>query len=101
MIKQLRGCFLLLITAMIWGSAFVAQSEGMRFVGPFTYNCVRMLLGGLVLLPVIAGARLLRREQPENHASPGATLKGGLCCGFLLCIASAFQQAGIVHTTAK
>ena len=56
MLKKLRGSILLLITAVIWGTAFVAQSEGMNYVDPFTYNAVRTLIGGFVLIPVIASA---------------------------------------------
>ena len=48
---QLRASALLLLTAVIWGVAFVAQSVGMDYVGPFTFSCVRNLIGGLVLLP--------------------------------------------------
>ena len=48
--KKLRGNLMLLLTALIWGSAFVAQTVGMDHVGPFTFNCVRMFLGALVLL---------------------------------------------------
>lgn len=51
---KIRQCLLLLLTAFIWGNAFVAQSAGMDYVGPFTMNCVRSILGGIVLLPVIA-----------------------------------------------
>ncbi|WP_416374730.1 EamA family transporter, partial [Muricomes intestini] len=44
---------MLILTALIWGSAFVAQSAGMAYIGPFTFNSLRCLLGALVLLPVI------------------------------------------------
>ncbi len=100
MLKRFRGCFLLLLTALIWGSAFVAQSAGMQHIGPFTFNCIRTLLGGAVLLPVILGMRLLRRGRPAPKTDLRMTVRGGICCGVLLCIASGFQQAGIVYTTA-
>ena len=51
--KQLKSSLLLLLTAVIWGVAFVAQSTGMDHVGPFTFNAARSVIGGLVLLPVI------------------------------------------------
>ena len=51
--KQLRGSLLLLLTAMIWGGAFVAQSEGLKTVPPLTFQAVRQFMGFLVLLPVI------------------------------------------------
>ena len=100
MLKRFRGCLMLLLTALIWGTAFVAQSEGMRYVQPFTYNCLRTLLGGFVLIPVIFLLRRLRRDSPAKPADRKRTLLGGICCGVLLCIASAFQQAGIAKTTA-
>ena len=50
---KIRNSLLLLLTAAIWGVAFVAQSVGMEYVGPLTFNCVRSLLGGLVLIPCI------------------------------------------------
>ena len=100
MLKQFRGCFLLLVAALIWGSAFVAQSEGMRYIGPFTFNCIRTLLGGFVLIPVLFVAKLLRKGRPAPKTDLRMTLRGGICCGVLLCIASGLQQAGIVHTTA-
>lgn len=100
MLKRFRGCFLLLLTALIWGSAFVAQSEGMRYIGPFTFNCIRTLLGGIVLIPVICGARLGQKGREAKSFDRSMTLKGGICCGIILCIASEFQQAGIRYTTA-
>ena len=103
MLKKLRGSILLLITAMIWGTAFVAQSEGMNYVGPFTYNAVRTLIGGIVLIPVILIFRRtpLRKTFAENGGSSAKpTIAGGICCGVLLFIASSFQQSGIKLTTA-
>ena len=101
MLKNLRGSIILLVTAIIWGTSFVAQSEGMKFVEPFTYNSIRTLIGGIVLLPVIAGFKLFSKsEQGEKKTSLRATLIGGVFCGFALCIASSFQQVGIVYTTA-
>lgn len=65
----LRQSLLLFLTAVVWGVAFVAQSAGMDYVGPFTYNGVRCILGGLVLLPCIA---LLDRLQGGRRAQSGA-----------------------------
>ena len=101
MLKNLRGSIILLVTAIIWGTSFVAQSEGMKYVEPFTYNSIRTLIGGIVLLPVIAGFKLFSKsEQVEKKTSLKATLIGGVFCGLALCIASSFQQVGIVYTTA-
>lgn len=90
---------MLVCAAMIWGSAFVAQSVGMEYVGPFTFQAVRCLLGGLVLLPVIA---LLNRKAPAG--SPSGTGKdlriAGLACGLCLFVASSLQQVGLIYTSA-
>lgn len=99
--KQLRANLLLLLTAMIWGAAFVAQSVSMDYVGPFTFLCTRSILGGVVLLPVIAvmgkGKQEKSAEKSENRR---ILFLGGICCGIMLFIGSALQQVGIQYTTA-
>ena len=103
----------LLLTAFIWGVAFVAQSVGMDYIGPFTFNCVRSIIGGLVLIPLILCLRRVNKDKfvkegvEANHADAEAekrlyrknTILGGICCGFFLAVASSFQQFGIMHTT--
>lgn len=92
---------MLLITSLIWGTAFVAQSEGMNYVEPFTYNALRTLLGGLILIPVILLFRFLdKRSGKKITYSLKNTVIGGICCGIVLFAASSFQQSGIAHTTA-
>lgn len=103
MSNRLRGNIMLLITAIIWGSAFVAQSDGMNYVEPFTYNGIRTLLGGIVLIPVIALLRKLPRKDAGNSRGKAplkTTVTGGVCCGVLFFIAGMFQQFGISMTTA-
>ena len=98
---SLKQVFLLLLTAMIWGGAFVAQSVGLDYVGPFTINAVRFLIGGLVLIPCIAVMERVqdRDGQQRNRGSRRELLVGGLCCGLALCVASNLQQIGIAYTT--
>lgn len=93
---------MLLITAIIWGTAFVAQSEGMNFVQPFTYNAVRTLLGGVALIPCIFVLRRFKKDRSaaENRSVSRESIKGGICCGLIMFIASSFQQFGIKYTTA-
>lgn len=99
--KKLRANLLLLLTAMIWGAAFVAQSVGMDYIGPYTFLCSRSILGGVMLLPVIAFRRRKGKSGEEAPAGDGKTLlMGGLACGVVLFIASALQQFGIQETTA-
>mgnify|MGYP002678662802 FL=1 len=102
MIKNFKGSLMLLITSLIWGTAFVAQSEGMNYVEPFTYNAMRTLLGGVVLIPVIILFRFLdkRNGKEKTSCSLKNTVTGGICCGIVLFIASSFQQLGIAQTTA-
>ena len=105
--NQMKNSALLFLTAAIWGVAFVAQSVGMDYVGPFTFNAVRFLLGGTVLLPFLmwkrkngqdeAGWREKSRE--EKKQARRITLTGGICCGLALSTASLLQQNGILHTT--
>ncbi len=96
------GIVMLLITAFIWGSAFVAQSVG-NAIGSFTFNASRSLIGGIFLLPVIAviGGVKKRRGTPEvsSPARRRRTLLAGCLCGILLCISSNLQQIGIGYTT--
>lgn len=88
--------FLLLLAAIIWGTAFVAQKEGMNYIGPFTYNGIRSLVGGVVLLPVIPLLDKLRsRNGTFEKGKRKDILLGGICCGVVLFIASSFQQMGI------
>lgn len=50
---SLKSTILLVLTALVWGMAFVAQSVGMNYIGPFTFNCMRSIMGGIVLIPCI------------------------------------------------
>ncbi|MDE6699575.1 MAG: DMT family transporter [Acetatifactor sp.] len=94
--KRKNSVFLLL-AAVIWGVAFVAQSAGMEYVGGFTFNCIRSILGGVVLLPVF----LLHREKGQGSFGKRnkTLLTGGICCGVVLGIASNLQQQGIRYTS--
>lgn len=114
-IRQLGNGTLLLLTALIWGVAFVAQCVGMDYIGPFTFNCIRFLIGGVVLLPVIAVMHKKKRgvkeqnnvqeetaQKETDQASKEYrrnTILGGICCGFFLCMGSTFQQFGIIQTS--
>ena len=92
--KQLGNSLLLLLTATIWGSAFVAQSVGMEHVGPFTFTFSRSIIGGIVLLPCI----LFLGKWKKGFATKVEWV-GGICCGIALCVASNFQQVGMQYTT--
>ena len=118
---KLRNTFFLFLTAMIWGAAFVAQSVSMDYIGPFTFICLRSVIGGLFLIPVIIvldGIRKKNQNESANVVSSENTLynieteekqrlswknkqliEGGIVCGIFLFFANCFQQTGIQYTT--
>ena len=102
---QIRNSLLLLLTATIWGTAFVAQSVGMDYVEPFTFSCVRSIIGGIVLIPCIWLRKWKAKEQAAFNGLKNRPIVtktewiGGICCGVALFAASNFQQIGILHTT--
>ncbi|MBO7664056.1 MAG: DMT family transporter [Clostridia bacterium] len=102
--SSLRGSLLLLLGAMIWGAAFVAQRVGMDNIGPFYFLAIRMIMSWLVLLPVVM-LNDLRKKKTGKAAVPSAEdrrrqRKAGLLCGLLLFAASSLQQVGLVETSA-
>lgn len=96
--KTLKAELLLLLAAVIWGFAFVAQRVGMEHVGPFTYNGARFLLGALSLLPLLWLGR--RSAAPVGPGGRRSILGGSLLAGSILFVGASLQQVGIVHTTA-
>ncbi len=100
--KQFSTNSLLLITAIIWGFAFVAQRMGMDYIGPYTFNAIRFALGGLSLFPLIW---YNSRQQKKIEADPIKIKNwqktwGGLLLGIVLFSAASLQQIGLVYTTA-
>lgn len=99
----IRQSLLLLLTATIWGVAFVSQSVGMDYVGPFTFNAVRSLIGAVVLVPCLFLLKKLQKKEKgqEVHRKEDkkTLLTGGICCGVILAVASSFQQFGLLYTT--
>ncbi len=96
---SLKSDVLLLVTATIWGFAFVAQRAGMEFVGPFTFNAIRFALGALALVPFV----WFGRKRPHPSRVPTFSrpfLFGTALAGTILFLGSTFQQTGIVYTTA-
>jgi drug/metabolite transporter (DMT)-like permease len=111
MSKKLRSNLMLFLTAFIWGSAFVAQSKGMDYIGPYTFNCVRNIIASVFLLPVILLLDYMhsKKTQDENsiyktdeekRAERKIVTTGGILCGVILFVASSLQQIGIMYTTA-
>jgi drug/metabolite transporter (DMT)-like permease len=124
---NIRSTFILTLTAVIWGMAFVAQRVSMEFIGPFLFMGIRMLFGALTLLVVLLVSGLLAsarkrgqkrgedlddaRGQRQNKNLTGdqarstlawsPLLKAGIACGSVVFLAGCFQQAGLVFTTAS
>ena len=103
MIKSLKGTFLLLLTAFIWGTAFVFQRVGMDFIEPFTFNGVRNLVGAIALLPVIfllSKLGISSEGEDSSNYSQYMYIPGGIACGVILFAASSLQQIGLQYTSA-
>lgn len=101
-LTNVRNSGLLVLTALIWGVAFVAQSAGGDMVGPYTFNSIRSFIGALVLLPVIffLDKKCLSRK-PETKEEKKLLLAGGTACGAVLGLASTVQQLGIYYGTSS
>jgi len=97
--QALRADILMLITAMIWGSGFVAQTSGMDHIGPYLYTGLRFALGSLCLLPLILrGPATVKAVKPEPFLTQGLLL-GGLLMGLALAIGINLQQVGLLFTS--
>lgn len=105
-----KNAAMLMLAAFIWGTAFVAQSMGMDYLGPFTFNGVRNFVGAAALLPCIwlldrlNGRDAKKKEKGESAGGeePGGRrdlILGGISCGTMLFIAGSLQQVGLQYTT--
>ena len=102
-----KNVVMLMTAAFIWGTAFVAQSVGMDYLGPFTFNGVRNFVGAAALLPCIWLLDRLNRRDVKDKAvkeakNPGEKrdlILGGVSCGTVLFVAGSFQQVGLQYTT--
>lgn len=96
--KNILGSLLLVLTAAIWGTAFVAQRAGMDLIEPFTFNAARLILAAVAVGVVAA----VRGEKTDIEISEYRrnTVTGGVLCGLCLAGATNFQQVGLVYTTA-
>ncbi len=103
--QKTRNSFLLFMAACIWGMAFVSQSKGMDYMGPFTFNGARSVIGALALLCYLAVRRLftdtknVNNQQTDNKIDWKRSCKAGVLCGLVMAVASNLQQFGIQYTT--
>ncbi|NCO54260.1 MAG: DMT family transporter [Bacteroidetes bacterium] len=96
--KRLLSSILLVLAAIIWGFAFVAQKVGMEFIGPFLFNGIRFIMGSLILIPVVIS--LKSNQNKSNLTNNKKNLYFGILLGIILFLASSAQQIGMVSTTA-
>lgn len=106
--NSIKNTGMLFLAALIWGFAFVAQSAGMDYVGPFTFNAVRCIIGAIVLVPVALLYKPEKEERNSTKVENGKTswfqrnktlLLGGISCGIFLGVATNLQQIGILSTS--
>ena len=99
---------LMIITAtLIWGAGYAAQTAGMGYVSPLTFNAARFLIGGTMALgPAMFFLNRQRRNASAQNAAAGtpadinkSTVRAGIICGAVLCVAINLQQFGLVFTT--
>lgn len=96
--SNLKGSIMLVVATVIWGTAFVFQEEAAEFIGSFTLNCMRSIVGAMVLIPVALIMKQMRVKKtgvPERLVTK-SSVWGGVCCGIALAIAANLQQIGIV-----
>ena len=93
--SKMRGNLMLMTTALIWGTAFVAQKSGMDLVSPIAFNGIRTLIGSFALIPVI----LVMGRKRKDERSGKTLITGGIICGLALCIAGNIQQIGLFYTS--
>lgn len=101
--QEVKSALLLLLTAAIWGFAFVAQRVGMQHMGAFTFNGLRFMLGSISLLPIlyITGKKSQESKGDKKEISDNKTVVvAGAIVGSVLFIAASLQQVGLIYTTA-
>lgn len=108
-LKKMQGSIMLFVAACIWGCAFVAQREGMEYIGPFSFNAIRSLIGVIILLPIGYLLKGRRQNQATNALVETKELRmkkrkdlwiAGAVCGLCLFFGASLQQFGIQYTSA-
>lgn len=94
------GVLLLLLTAFVWGTAFVAQSDAMDSIGPMTFSAIRSTLGGIILIPVYILTSRGKAAEPFKKENIRGTLIAGTVCGVIMFLSMNLQQVGLVGASA-
>ena len=101
--NKITGNIALFMTALIWGLSFVAQRAGMEYIGPFTFNMTRSILGGLSLIPVILWVKISSHDTRSGnikHIQHVNLTRAGVACGLALFLAMSVQQYCMQYVTA-
>jgi len=96
--EEVRSSILLILTAAIWGFAFVAQRVGAEKMGSFTFTAVRFALGSISILPLFLYSRNKQKEKSSGSAASKYELKAGIISGTVLFLAVIIQQIGLMYT---
>lgn len=100
--NKIAGSLMLLITTVIWGTTFVAQSVSANYVGPFSFNAARFVIATIVLLPIIFIGKGVNRNAaalPPTRKQNRLLIISGICCGIVIFLASTLSQIGIAQTS--
>ncbi|NLK36149.1 MAG: DMT family transporter [Gracilibacteraceae bacterium] len=98
--REMKSNMLLMLTATIWGFAFVVQRVGMQYMGAFAFNGVRFALGSISLVPLIIYFKNKKAAEQLEDAPPASALVPGIIVGSVLFFGASLQQAGLAYTTA-
>ncbi|WP_026884644.1 DMT family transporter [Clostridium akagii] len=98
-VHKIKSNLILLLVAIIWGFAFVAQREGIKYIGPFTFNGIRFALGSISLIPLMLFNKNMHHSYVNKHGIKRA-ISSGILAGIILFSASSLQQIGLLGTTA-
>lgn len=98
--KELKSNLMLLLAAAIWGFAFVSQRIGAKYLGAFTFNGIRFMMGGVSLIPLLIFARNKNTVIIKEKISIAKTIRAGMILGVILFVAASLQQVGMMSTTA-
>lgn len=98
--KEMKSNALLMLTAAIWGFAFVAQRVGIQYVGAFTFNGIRFALGSISLIPLLIYFNKKDASDREGTAASASAIIPGIIAGSVIFLAASLQQIGLAYTTA-
>ena len=98
--REFKASIMLFFTSIIWGLAFVAQAQGMEFIGPFTFTAVRSLVAIIFLYLTYLFFNKTSKSYREQKFDMKKTIRGGVLCGLVFTFGINFQQFGLIYTTA-